>query len=235
MARKVGMMAEKGSQRDIQLCFNDPKLRDWLATSKMKIPVERWLSPMADDRYSEYSDKEFLDRIGLPTSAAKLEEFWPARGPVWDGLAIAKDGTILLFEAKSHVSEFFGMGSKAKDPNSVMQINKALRETAEYIGAVFDESAWTDALYQMANRLAFLYLLNVKLGVRAKLIYLIFLNDTSVVSRPESEDLWRQAIEIAERYILRLPMTRGKVKGRLFWRDWVKDVYVDIRNLGINN
>ena len=43
-----------------------------------------WLSPKADDDYSEYRDQTFLDLLGIKLSKTKLKDFWPVRGPQWD-------------------------------------------------------------------------------------------------------------------------------------------------------
>ena len=227
--------ADKGSQRDIQVCFNDSRLRSRLER-KLGVRVAAWLSPLKSDGFAEYHDEGFMKKVGLGSHLKELQDFWPKRGPVWDGLAKADDGTILLFEAKAHISEFFGMGTKARDMSSLEQIVKSLKEAADYIGARFDLDSWTDALYQTANRLAYLYFLNVKLGVKAKLFYLIFLNDRAVATKNETKELWQQAIAIAERFILKLPQRKncfadGKMGS---WRDWVKEVYVDVEEFGIS-
>ena len=91
-------------------------------------------------------------------------------------------------------------------------------------------------MYQTANRLAYLYFLNVKLGVKAKLYYLIFLNDRAVATKNETKELWQQAIAIAERFILKLPQRKNCfADGEMgSWRDWVKEVYVDVEEFGIS-
>lgn len=176
-----------------------------------------------------------MNKIGLGSYTGKLVgDFWPKGGPVWDGLAKAHDGTILLFEAKAHISEMFGGGMKARAKTSRDMILRSLEESAEYIGAGYDAAAWTDALYQTANRLAHLYFLNKKIGVKAKLMYLVFLNDDSVLANDETEEMWRTAINVAERYILKLPFGRKMkfkdgTKGS--WRDWVSHVFVDAKQL----
>jgi len=236
MSRKVTAKAEKGSQKDIRILFGVETNRCLLQKKlRLSIPADGWISPITSDSFAEYSDKEFLKQIGLGSHVDELLDFWPKSGPVWDGLARAADGTILLFEAKAHISELFGSGMKAKDNRSRDKIIDSLKETAEYIGADFDEHAWTDAMYQTANRLAFAYFLNKILGVRAKIVYLIFLGDKSVASRDESQDLWENAINIAETYILRL-----KKRGAKFsdgnsgsWKDWVSTVFIDVSEMSL--
>lgn len=119
-----------------------------------------------------------MQQIGLGRCSGQLVgEFWPKGGPVWDGLAKTNDGTVLLFEAKAHISELFGGGMKAKAKTSRETILKSLEEAAEFIGADYDAASWTDAMYQTANRLAHLFFLNKKIGVKAKLIYLNWVAD----------------------------------------------------------
>lgn len=224
--------AERGSQRDIQCLFNHPKNRR-LLERKLKTHIADWLSPIDSDQYREYQDEDFLQQIGLGRCFGQLVgEFWPKGGPVWDGLAKTNDGTVLLFEAKAHISELFGGGMKAKAKVSRETILNSLAETAEFIGADYDAVSWTDAMYQTANRLAHLFFLNKKIGVKAKLIYLIFLNDDTVASHGETEEMWKTAIEVAERYILKLPFGRkAKFKDGSSgsWRDWVNHVFIDIK------
>ena len=49
--------------------------------------VVEWLSPLAADDYAEYRDQSFLDLAGLQLGEVTLADFWPRRGPQWDGLA----------------------------------------------------------------------------------------------------------------------------------------------------
>ena len=226
--------AKRGSQKDIQLLFNVPKNKTYLER-KIKVQISDWLSPIESDDYREYQDDGFLNKIGLGSCTGQLvDDFWPKGGPVWDGLAKSHDGTILLFEAKAHISEMFGGGMKAKAKASRDMILRSLEETAEYIRAGYDATAWTDAMYQTANRLAHLYFLNKKIGVKAKLIYLVFLNDDSILTGKETEEMWRTAINVAERYILKLPFGRKAsfndgTNGS--WHDWVSHVFIDVKQL----
>lgn len=233
--------ANKGSQRDIQWLFNDSRNRN-LLEDKLKSRITEWLSPINHDDYQEYQDKQFMRKIGLGEYSNELTgKFWPNRGPVWDGLAKTDDGTILLFEAKAHISELFGGGMKARAQKSRDAILEALHKTARHIGADFDAVAWTDTMYQTANRLAHLYFLNVLLNkrhrlneepIKAKLIYLIFLNDKTVPSSGETEKTWRTAIDIADRYILKLPTLQKKFKSANdSLKDWVEYVFIDTNKL----
>lgn len=236
--------AEKGSQRDIQLLFNNPVNREMLQQKllklKKKVRIKNWLSPMYDDDFYEYHDEGFMEKVGLGDFSDRLVGgFWPTKGPVWDGLATADDGTILLFEAKAHISELFGIGMKAKSKESRDTALSALAATARYINADYDPDAWTDSMYQTANRLAHLYFLNHEIhknkgDVKARLIYLIFLDDTTVQSEGETQKVWETAINVAERYILKLPFGR-KAKfsdgSDGSWKDWIDHVYISVNDM----
>ena len=85
--------AYKGSQRQVQTWvnhhpdeLNSAILRELplLAASEPQIT---WQSPLRNDHYREYRDAAFLKQIGHPELADRLAEFWPSRGPVWDGFA----------------------------------------------------------------------------------------------------------------------------------------------------
>ncbi len=229
--------ADKGSQRDIQLLFNNTGNRRVLQDileKHINTRIAKWLSPDAKKDYLEYQDDGFMRTIGLESEITRLVgDFWPKGGPVWDGLALAEDGSILLFEAKAHISELFGGGMKATSAMSRNKIFKSLAMTAEYIGAEYNPVLWTDEMYQTANRLAHLYFLNKELRVKARLIYLIFLNDNTVASRGETEEKWRTAIEVAERHILKLPFRKNKFSDGAngSWRDWVKHIFIDMNKL----
>ncbi len=43
-----------------------------------------WLSPLESDGFAEYRNAEFLERL----DSRPLEDFWPRKGPQWDGLGL---------------------------------------------------------------------------------------------------------------------------------------------------
>src|SRR5262245_37445643 len=99
--------AAKGSQRWLQMAVNQqPELLNepfrqsggWEASAQVE-----WLSPIERDGFCEYRDQACLRQLGLKPQKA-LADFWPARGPVWDGLARI-DRDVLLIEAKAHIPE----------------------------------------------------------------------------------------------------------------------------------
>ena len=71
-------------------------------------PGIRWVSPVAQDSYREYSDQGFISALGLgPAEKAAMAKFWPRNGPCWDGLALPSDESsgALIVEAKSYPAE----------------------------------------------------------------------------------------------------------------------------------
>ena len=138
-----------------------------------------WKSPLEGKRFAEYRDTAFLRAIGRPDLAGKLRAFWPARGPVWDGLAVhsGRSGTgVVLAEGKSYPREFYSGGTRA-GPASLKRIRAALAETQRWLGIEPDPGRWTGSLYQSANRYAALYWLREICGVDAKLVHVLFEND----------------------------------------------------------
>ena len=123
MSRFEQQQATKGSQKWLQILVNDrPDLlaAHFRAAAKLPPPLNiEWLSPLASDGYAEYQDSDFLNRLGvtlpanfLPTGRA-LQDFWPERGPVWDGLGKSGEGHLILIEAKAHISEIASPSSAA--------------------------------------------------------------------------------------------------------------------------
>jgi len=101
--------AVKGSQKWIQNLVNErPDLLNSLIRTQFNLPdtdTITWLSPVAEDGYAEYHDQAFLDLLGIKLSKVLLSDFWPLKGPVWDGLGKSDSGNVFLVEAKSHISE----------------------------------------------------------------------------------------------------------------------------------
>src|SRR5579862_2304521 len=109
-----------------------PELQQGLATLE-------WVSPLEEDRFAEYHDSGFLNRLGLLELGGDLANFWPQRGPHWDGLARIrlrdKPGFgVLLVEAKSYPGEMVGSGCLATEP-SLTRIKDSLERTRQWTGA----------------------------------------------------------------------------------------------------
>jgi hypothetical protein len=194
--------AYKGSQLQTQIYVNrradelDAAIRDELPTLPDDSKLT-WVSPLADRAYAEYQDMDFLRAVGLEAHGASFGDFWPARGPVWDALAIVEgEGErpgVLLAEGKSYPGELFGGGCKATEP-ARSKIAKAITRTQGWAGIEEDPERWMGRLYQTANRLAHLYGLREVAAVRAWMTHLLFVNDPH---GPTTREEWVDAMEDA--------------------------------------
>ncbi|MGF1619212.1 MAG: hypothetical protein ACFCUR_01210 [Rhodomicrobiaceae bacterium] len=151
-----------------------------------------WRSPIAADEFAEYRDTAFLEKIGASDLATELVAFWPRHGPQWDALACSDAGHILLVEAKAHIDELCSPPTGAGDVSRAM-IQNALSETAAYLGAR-PIAPWTDAFYQVANRIAHLHFLR-KHGKPAWLILVNFTGDLDM-NGPASQAEWEAAYRV---------------------------------------
>lgn len=152
-----------------------PYLKSWALTS----PV--WVSPLAQDDYKEYQDREFLERINCLESYKLLKQFWPRGGPVWDGLATlsGKHGEkgVILLEAKSHTREVIDPGYACKaSPKSREKINASSNMVKCALG-IDERVDWLGEIYQHANRIAHLYFLRIIANIPTWLVFLYFIGD----------------------------------------------------------
>lgn len=213
-----------GSQRLLQLAVN--KRPELLCSSLRKSgvigrhePVE-WLSPLATDAYVEYRDRQAQRRLRLEKRlTVPLREFWPTRGPVWDGLAIAGDDRPILIEAKAHIPEAASPGSKA-GPAAMPLIRKSLAATRKHL-APRSKADWSGTFYQYANRLAYQYYLRVLNGIDSSLVFVDFVNAADM-DGPGTVAEWRGATRLIHA-ILGLPSNLTKFS--------VFHAYVDARQL----
>jgi len=227
MTRFPQQLAIRGSQKWVQLLVNqNPALIDSQLHGRLECEKIEWLSPLVDDDYAEYRDKDFLDRLGITTLAyVPLWRFWPRNGPQWDALARTDNEQIILLEAKSHVLELRSPPTGAK-PNSTSRakIEQALGNTQRYIGARSDAD-WTLNYYQYANRLAHLYLLRGLNGILAHLVFLYFVNDTQQRG-PRSADEWRASLAAVK--------TTLGLQAEHPLSSYVHDVFVDVNSITRN-
>lgn len=218
--------AEKGSQLQMQLYINEHQeeltrgVLDALPSLAEQQQSIDWVSPLQADSYREYRDGRFLQAVGLADLTPSLKEFWPARGPVWDGLArvTTKDGRsgVLLAEGKSYPQELRGGGSAAAlplphrddeppaEPSQASKENRIRIETALASTARWAEATaanWiTSPLYQTANRLAHIYWLREETGTPAWLVHVLFVNDPFCdESDRTSRTAWENALHEADR------------------------------------
>ena len=206
MARHPDGRARRGSRKWLQELVNDcPKLLDEAIlreTNEIATPID-WVSPLADDKFKEPRDAEFLERLGVNLDCVPLNKFWPRRGPQWDALGKTDDGQIILLEAKAHIEEMVGTPTGAS-PQSLKLIRESLETVKSHVKSS-SPADWTTAFYQYNNRLAHLYLLRTLNGIPAFLVNLHFLNADEMASAstvvPKTVDEWKSAITLQERFL----------------------------------
>ena len=155
-----------------------------------------WRSPTKSDEYAEYYDDAFLERLGISQLAVPLDEFWPSRGPRWDGLARTPSGKFLLVEAKAYIEESVDFGSKAGDVSRKM-INRALEQSKQAFQANAAAN-WETPFYQYANRLAHLYFLVSRNQIDAYLVFMCFANAPDV-PWPCNIEQWEGASRLTQK------------------------------------
>ena len=219
--------APRGSQRWLQLTVNRcPDVIDGAIEKANGLEhgeTIQWLSPLESDAFTEYRDHAFLERLGISPRYRRLEDFWPSRGPVWDGLARTSSGRCLLIEAKANIAEFDTSPTDASE-ESRRTIRKALDETRAFL-RVHSKTNWSECFYQYANRLAHLYYLRELNKVDAALVFVYFVGDTTVCGvNPVSHEGWQAAIELANHHL--------GIRAHSPWiRDNVADVFIDVGGL----
>ena len=223
MPRISQVPAIKGSQKWIQKLVNEkPDLLNSLIRTQINFPVTdtiTWHSPLAEDGFAEYQDQAFLNLLGIKLPKVSLSDFWPSKGPVWDGLGKSKTGKVFLVEAKSHISEALSPGTGA-GVKSLRKIKKSLDETKSFLNST-SEHDWTSTFYQYTNRLAHLYLLRALNEVPAYLVFVYFVNDKEM-NGPQSIDEWNDAHSLLTSYL-------GIGRHRL--KTYIADIFIDVEML----
>ncbi len=222
MGRIIQPKGTKGSLRWIQHVVNEcPDVLSKLVIDSIGAGKEKsieWLSPKADDDYSEYRDQDFLDLLGIKLSTTSLNDFWPKQGPQWDALGRIEDKAYFLVEAKAHVSEIIS-SSQAKSAKSKALINNSLYETGKYL-KLNPNIDLSKRFYQYSNRLAHLYLLRELNNIPAYLVFVYFISDYTHV--PTTREEWKDALQL-------MYATLGTHKHKL--SKYVIDVLIDVKNL----
>ena len=196
------MKATRGSQKWLQVGVNEsPEVLNSAIRVAAKMAPDtdiEWLSPLESEDYAEYRDQAFVKKLRLNLDNRPLSEFWPLRGPVWDGLARTSTGEVLLVEAKAHIPEMVTPASQASKL-SLERIEKALAETRRVL-APRTTVSWTGTFYQYTNRLAHLYFLRGINRKKVRLVFLYFIGDSDVRG-PDSREKWEGAIQVTEAYL----------------------------------
>jgi hypothetical protein len=222
-------LAIKGSQKWLQLLVNKFKpiffreiLREMPHLNLNCIDQIEWLSPLEKDDYVEYSDSAFIDRLRVKLNHESLSDFWPNRGPVWDGLAKIDKKDILLIEAKSHIVELLSI-LKANANNSLGKISQSLTKTQDFLGAK-SHLDWTAPFYQYTNRLAHLYFLREMNKLPAYLVFVYFINDPDM-NGPSTREEWQGALKLMKTL---LGLSRHKLS------KYMADIFIDVNELQPN-
>ncbi len=155
----------------------------------------QWVSPLKEDKHREYRDAKALTKLQMTGRlSTPLSSFWPARGPVWDALGLAAGGRPVLVEAKAHIPEMLGSGTRAT-PKSLAVIERSLLNSRRFL-APKSKAPWTGLLYQYANRLAYQYYMRRLNEIESSLVFLCFTNAVDM-DGPTSEGEWHGAIRLA--------------------------------------
>jgi hypothetical protein len=190
----------KGSQKWLRVLVNEHKpifyreiVREMPRLNLNNLDQIEWLSPLKKDKYVEYSDSVFINKLGVGLEHKALADFWPNGGPVWDGLAKIDKKDILLIEAKSHIGELRST-IRAKATNSLRKICQSLAEAQGFLD-VESLLDWGTPFYQYTNRLAHLYLLRELNKLPAYLVFVYFLNDPDMHG-PSTKEEWQGALKL---------------------------------------
>jgi hypothetical protein len=229
MARFPQKLAAKGSQKWLQLAVNQaPDLLDRAIATHVRSAASgkiTWLSPLDDDRYAEYRDEAFLEKLGLRPARPALRQFFPRNGPQWDGLGLTSGGEPLLVEAKAHIAELASSPTGATGA-SLTLIRSSLERTKRAVGSR-SASDWSDRFYQYTNRLAHLHFLRALNKIPAYLVCVYFLNADDVAG-PTTAEEWLGAIRLVHAL---LGIDERRLQRAL--GDAVVDVFVDVRDLEV--
>jgi hypothetical protein len=225
MSRIPQNINSHGSLLDIQILINDypdlltNKIRPLIQISSNSI---QWVSPLKNDQFAEYSDQDFLARLGMPPLGTPLASFWPNKGPHWDALGRVDNSEYFLVEAKAHLGEIISTPTKASSVKSFNHIANSLNSCKNYL-KVNSKSDWAGTFYQYTNRLAHLYFLRVVNKQPAYLVFVYFVGDESV-SGPRCVVEWKAALTVLEGA---LGIRSHKLK------KYIADVFVDVRDIGL--
>lgn len=206
---------------NIQQHLLDDEIRRHFGLLNLK-PLD-WVSPLSNDDYAEYSDRAFLDLLGVELIRTPLEDFWPERGPNWDALARSRvdPPQVFLVEAKAHTGELKSVGCGAESTDAKKKIDAALHKTQMFLDVSSSDGSWTGEYYQYANRLAHLYLLRELNDIDAYLVYVCFLNDEQMRG-PKTAGKWEVALSDLHRD---LGIKQHKLE------PYIAHIYIDVNDL----
>ncbi|MGO1059667.1 hypothetical protein ACTL32_11105 [Planococcus sp. FY231025] len=144
----------------------------------------QWIYTLANDKGTEYDDG-FLEHLvqdpqQLIEARKLIKQYWPVRGPVWDGLALVKGKKnelgIILVEAKAHPAEIISESADSSEMREE-QLRELLKMAQDAFGSASELDPWIHKYKQLASRLSFLALLSRELNIPAWLVLVNFIND----------------------------------------------------------
>ena len=197
--------AFKGSQRQIQIAVAHRK-KELSKAILTRLPFPDgtqlvWKSPLEKEKFKEYRDESFLEAVNLKELADDLRDFWPRRGPQWDGLArLEKKGKltgIVLVEAKSYPKEMRVQRCKAK-PESRKRIERSI-EAAKGLFDADPLDDWLGTYYQFANRLSHIYFLRETADIKAWLVNLCFVDDKTIKEKATKKGDYKDELKLAKK------------------------------------
>jgi hypothetical protein len=194
-------LVQKGSQYWLQIAITySPSILDSAFRKAGVIAHDEmidWRSPIAADNFKEYQDDASFQKLGITNFPQKpLADFWPPKGPVWDGLALTKpryeNGIIaapkfVLVEAKAHVSEVMST-IKATSPTSIAKIKTALNAAHKFYAPRSTKNWDGEYFYQYTNRLAHHYFMCKVNDLSSRLVFLDFYNAKEMNGPTNSEE-----------------------------------------------
>jgi len=214
---------DKGSLKWIQILINNqPDIINLHIRRNFKIPARTeidWVSPLKEEYYAEYRDEGFLKVLGVSPQKVRLIDFWPNGGPQWDALGRLSNGTVLLIEAKAHISEVL-CHMQAGDPDSINLIEESLARTKRELG-VRTKNPWTTPFYQYANRIAHLHFLRNLNGIKSHLLFVNFIGDEEM-GGPKSELEWLGVHSLIQSYL---------GIGKINLKPFMADICIDVAEL----
>ncbi len=191
-----------GSLKDIQILVNEhPHSFSKAIIKKLNVASTeiQWVSPLKSDKYAEYRDADFIERLGINTLKVKFDRFWPKHGPQWDALGRGNKREVFLIEAKANIPEIVTQGLEARNTTSVRRIKKSLAAAKSYL-EIKNKTDWAGTFYQYTNRLAHLYYLRKLNRVPAYLVFVYFIGDESV-SGPKTIEEWKAALIVMKKHL----------------------------------
>jgi hypothetical protein len=215
--------SNRGSQKWLQTVINNtPHLLDEKLRSEFRLaPVccIEWLSPLDADGFAEYRDEAFVQRLGVSNARVPLKQFWPERGPQWDGLGrLSPSGPYFLVEAKANIPELVS-SCQAGNPCSQELIRRSLEDTQGFLRSK-SLVPWEKGFYQYANRIAHLYYMRVLNRLKAYLVFVYFLNDAA--HEPTTRAEWGGALTLQKRLM-------GLSRHRL--QRYIAEVFLDVKEI----